>query len=94
MTVTNLRVIEKGQSDPETEKSKEIIKRMLTDIINRVDEEGITTFVLVAVAEDNSILSANHVVGNHYNLLGGVSRMQDKVNRLLDGVNISSEQEY
>ncbi|HHH1980865.1 TPA: hypothetical protein ACPZUA_003892 [Yersinia enterocolitica] len=94
MTVTNLRVIDKDKSDPETERSKEIIKQMLTDLIEKVDEEDITTFALVAIAGDGSIISANHIINNHFNMLGGISRMQDKVNRLLDNVNIHSEQEY
>lgn len=92
--VTKLNLIKPGEVDPAVEHDKGIIRRILLDVLEKIDTEDLRTLALVAVTNDGSVVSGRHVVGNYYALLGGLSCMSDTVNRLLDGVQNASYQEY
>lgn len=92
--VTKLNLIKPGEADPAVEHDKELIRRILRDALDKVETEDLRSLVLVAVTSDGSVVSGRHVLGDYHMLLGGLSRMSDTVNRLLDGVNSGSEQEY
>lgn len=92
--VTKLRLIKQGETDPAIDYDKEMIRRILLDVLEKIDTEDLRTLALVAVTNDGSVVSGRHILGNYYSTLGGLSRMTDTVNRLLDGVQNASEQEY
>lgn len=92
--VSKLNLIKPGEADPAVEHDKELIRRILLDVLEKVDTEDLRTLALVAVTNDGSVVSGRHVAGNYYALLGGLSCMSNTVNRLLDGVQNTSYQEY
>ncbi|AEF45817.1 hypothetical protein SerAS12_2697 [Serratia sp. AS12] len=92
--VTKLNLIKQGETDPAVEHDKEKIRRILLDVLEKVDTENLRTLVLVAITDDGSVVQGRHVLGNYHSLLGGLSRSAYIVNQLLDGVNNASEQEY
>ncbi|EPK0080786.1 hypothetical protein [Klebsiella aerogenes] len=92
--VTRLNLIKQGEIDPAVEQDKEMIRRILLDVLEKVDTEDLRTLMLVAITDDGSVVHGRHVLGNYYALLGGLNRAACIVNQLLDGVNDASEQEY
>lgn len=92
--VTKLNLIKQGDTDPAIDQDKETIRRILLDVLEKVDTEDLRTLALVAVTNDGSVVSGRHILGNHYSVLGGLHRMADTVNRLLDSVQSTSYQEY
>lgn len=93
-TKTPFRLIVDGETDPAVEQDKETIRRILLDVLEKVDTEDLRTLMLVAITDDGSVVHGRHVLGNYYALLGGLSRSACIVNQLLDGINEASEQEY
>lgn len=92
--VTKLNLIKPGKTDPAIDHDKEMIRRILLDVLEKIDTEDLRTLALVAITNDGSVVSGRHILGNYYSTLGGLSRMTDAVNRLLDGVQNASEREY
>ncbi|HIE0705547.1 TPA: hypothetical protein ACXJM1_001618 [Serratia marcescens] len=92
--VTKLNLIKPGETDPAIEHDKEKIRRILLDVLDKVDTETLRTLVLVAITDDGSVVRGRHVLGNYHAMLGGLGRSAYIVNQLLDGVNNASEQEY
>lgn len=89
------RVITDGEADPELEQRKCVIKRILNDILQKVDDEDIETLALVAITNDGSVVSARHVTKNYFMLIGGLEKQKQEVIQLLDQTNYTaSEQEY
>lgn len=82
-------------ADPELESSKSIIKQVLNDVIQKVDDEDIETIALVAITSEGSVVSARHINKNYFMLLGGMEKQKQEIMQLLDQTNYkASEQEY
>jgi len=87
-------LLKDGEPDPAVEADKDIIKEILNDLIEKVDTEDIRSFVLVGIADSGDIVSARHVTRDYYAILGALSVATHTVNRLLDDIGVSTEQEY
>ena len=92
---TRFRVIEGNQCDPETERRKEIVRRVLIDMLAKVDEEDLQTICFVGVTASGDIIRGRSIETDFISVLGALEHQKHVVNQLLDNVNInSSEQEY
>lgn len=89
------RVVADEGVDPELESSKSLIKQVLQDVIQKVDDEDIETLALVAITSEGCVVSARHVNKNYFMLLGAMEKQKYEVVQLLDQTNYTaSEQEY
>ena len=89
------RVIGAGQGDPELERRKELCRKVLKDMLQKVDDEDIQSICFVAVTNGGDIVHGRSVETDYHSILGELSRQAYTVNQLLDQVNVnSSDQEY
>lgn len=93
-TKTPFRLIGEGETDPAIEEDKTMVLTILNDILEKVGEEDIRSFVFVGIADNGDIVHGRHVVGNYNAILGALSRAQCIVNRLMDEGQNSTYTEY
>ncbi|PWD58538.1 hypothetical protein [Pectobacterium parmentieri] len=84
-----------NDTDPRIEESKQIVKQILSDMIEKVDEEDIETICFVAITSSGDLVYGRHVTNNYIQTIGALERQKYIVQQLLDGVSdISSETQY
>ncbi|WP_313109087.1 hypothetical protein [Atlantibacter sp.] len=89
------RVINAEENDPELERRKDLCRRVISDMLQKVDDEDVQSICFVAVTNSGDIIHGRSVETDFHSILGGLNRQAYVVNQLLDGVNVnSSEQEY
>lgn len=93
-TKTPFRLIVDGETDPAVEQDKQIVLTILNDIIGKVGDEDIRSFVFVGITDSGDIVQGRHVAGNYNAILGALSRAQNIVNGLMDEEQDKTYTEY
>lgn len=89
------RVISGNEEDPQVKERRETLRRLLNDLLSRLDEVDIETFVFLGIMDDGSVISGRHVLGNYYQLLGAMEKQKSDVLTLLNQASdIAPKTEY